>query len=110
MNKVLGTLASAGAGLLLLTAAASAQAVGIGQNGVSISPFSPQQVKRPVTQEDVERQQRLDDDYKAATNKIPDQKSTDPWGNVRSSTPSQASAAKKKPPVKTAQPAVKPAQ
>jgi len=39
--------------------------------------------KRPLTPEEKERQKQLDDDYKAATNKTPDQKANDPWGFVR---------------------------
>ncbi len=39
--------------------------------------------KRPLTPEEQERQKQLDNDYKAATNKIPEQKANDPWANVR---------------------------
>jgi hypothetical protein len=39
--------------------------------------------KRQLTPEEQERQKQLDADYKKATNKIPDQKATDPWGGVR---------------------------
>jgi hypothetical protein len=81
--------------MLVLTAAgASAQGVGISPDGqMSFSPFK-QQDKRPLTQDEIDRQKALDNAYKAATNKIPDQKNTDPWGNVRTSAP--APAAKKK--------------
>jgi hypothetical protein len=74
--------------------AASAQGIGVSPNGqMSFSPFA-QQPKRPLTQEEIEKQKALDDAYKAATNKIPDQRSNDPWATVRptGSTP----AAKKK--------------
>jgi hypothetical protein len=37
--------------------------------------------KRPLTPEEKERQKQLDDDYKAATNKTPDQKANDPWAS-----------------------------
>ena len=37
-----------------------------------------------VTQEEVDKQKALENDYKAATKKIPDKKkSDDPWGGVR---------------------------
>jgi hypothetical protein len=78
--------------MLTLTAAGAwAQAVGVSGDGLSFSPFK-QQDKRPPTQEEVDKQRALDNAYKAATNKIPEQKSTDPWGNVRTTAP----AAKKK--------------
>jgi hypothetical protein len=112
MNRLLRTFAPAGAVFVLLTGSVFAQGIGIGQNGVSVSPFATQQ-KRPLTQEEVEKQQQLDDAYKAAQKKIPDQQTADPWGGVRNSTSAAAApAAKKKPPVKTAQPqpAVKTAQ
>jgi hypothetical protein len=41
---------------------------------------------RRMTQDEYLKQQALDDKYKSATQKIPDQKATvDPWGNVRAS-------------------------
>jgi len=99
MAKALRILACAGAMLALTAAGASAQTVGVSPDGqMSFSPFN-QAPKKPLTQEDVDRQRALDNAYKAATNKIPEQKSTDPWGNVRTSAP--APAAKKK---TTAQP------
>ena len=39
--------------------------------------------KRALTPEERERQKQLDNDYKAATSKVPDQKAIDPWGDVR---------------------------
>jgi hypothetical protein len=39
--------------------------------------------KRPLTPEEQERQKQLDNDYKAATKKIPEQKAYDPWADVR---------------------------
>jgi hypothetical protein len=52
------------------------------------SPFMPKmslgdKEKRQLTPEEQERQKQLDADYKAATNKIPDQKAADPWTIVR---------------------------
>jgi len=92
MRKTLRILACAGATLFLLTAAASAQGVTVGDGGLGFSPFK-QQDKRPPTQDEIEKQQKLDDAYKAATNKIPDQKANDPWAVVR---PSSSTPAPKK--------------
>ena len=39
--------------------------------------------KRQLTPEEQERQKQLDNDYKAATNKIPEQRANDPWADVR---------------------------
>jgi hypothetical protein len=89
MRKTLRTLACAGATLFLLTAAASAQGVTMGDGGVGFSPFK-QQDKKPLTPDEIEKQRKLDDAYKAATNKIPDQKSNDPWAVVRPSSPTPA--------------------
>ncbi len=94
MGRTLRTFACAGAMLVLLTAAATAQAINMDSNGMSLSPFK-QQEKKPLTPDELERQQKLDDAYKAATNKIPDQKSNDPWAVVRPAAP--APAPKKKP-------------
>ena len=94
MAKALRILVSAGAMLVLTAAGASAQGVGVSPDGqLSFSPFK-QQDKRPLTQDEVDKQRALDNAYKNATNKIPDQKSNDPWGSVRTNAP--APAAKKK--------------
>ncbi|HLH92413.1 MAG TPA: hypothetical protein VKX28_28625 [Xanthobacteraceae bacterium] len=43
------------------------------------------------TQDQVDRDNRRDQDYKATLQKLPDQKaSDDPWGNVRSTAPAAA--------------------
>jgi len=93
MATTLRTLACAGAMLVLLTAAASAQAVSVSPNGMGFSPFKEPD-KKPMTQDEIDKEKRLDDAYKSATNKIPDQQSSDPWATVRPS----GSAAKKKQP------------
>jgi hypothetical protein len=95
MATTLRTLACAGAMLVLLMAAASAQAVNVSPNGMGFSPFKEPD-KKPMTQDEIDRQKRLDDAYKSATNKIPDQQSSDPWATVRPS--GSAPAAKKKQP------------
>jgi len=93
MAKALRIFASAGAILVLTAVSASAQGVSVDNGMMGFSPFKQADKPRP-TQEDVEKQQRLDDAYKSATNKIPDQKSNDPWAVVRPSGP--APTAKKK--------------
>ena len=58
--------------------------------------LSLQGENKSLTPEELERQKKLDDDYKAATTKIPNQKQkADPWADVRSATPT-APAPKKK--------------
>jgi hypothetical protein len=67
--------------------------------------------KRKLTPEEEEQQNKIDSDYKAATSKIPAQKTPDPWGDVRpaasgqktSSSTQNASAQKKKPSAQQAQ-------
>jgi hypothetical protein len=73
--------------LALLTTSASAQ--------MPMPSFSLQgDKKRPLTPEEQERQKQLDNDYKAATNKTPEQKAIDPWADVRP-TPTVAAPKKK---------------
>jgi hypothetical protein len=62
--------------LVLLTDHASAQMM----PGMS-QPMQKEQ--KHLTPEEQERQKQLDKEYKAATNKIPDQKAADPWATVR---------------------------
>jgi hypothetical protein len=61
--------------LVLMVSNASAQ--------VPEPSVSPWQKKRLTPSEERERQKKLDDAYKAASKKIPDQKSNDPWAPVR---------------------------
>ena len=87
-RNMLRTLIPAVAVVVVLTGIASAQ-----------SPFTPKvslgaDTKRKLTPEEEEKQKALDQAYKAATSKIPDQKATDPWGDVRPAPP--ASPPKKK--------------
>jgi hypothetical protein len=70
----------------LLNGAASAQ--------MMFSPFAAQQNKRGPTQDEIDKQKALDDQYKNATKKIPDKKVDDPWATVR--TQPQASSQTKK--------------
>ena len=73
--------------LALLTGTASAQ------NPLMPSFHLGGEQKRQLTPEEQEQQKQLDQDYKAATKKVPDQKATDPWASVR---PTQTVTAPKK--------------
>jgi hypothetical protein len=71
-----GRLIPLAGALALMTANASAQGM------PPINLLGAEQ-KRPLTPEEQEQQKKLDDNYKAATNKIPNQKANDPWADVR---------------------------
>ena len=60
--------------LALMTAEASAQ---------GMPPISLRPNERTLTPEERERQKQIDDDYKAATKKIPEQRANDPWAAIR---------------------------
>src|SRR6516165_9172587 len=45
--------------------------------------FHTQKEEKHLAPEQQERQKQLDADYKAATNKVRDQKAYDPWASVR---------------------------
>jgi hypothetical protein len=94
-------------GLLLAAAFALPPPSALAQDGgIPMPKFSlGGEQKRKLTPEEEEQQQKIDADYKAATRKIPDQKTTDPWADVRqapsapgqkASTASQNSSAPKK--------------
>ena len=70
--------------LALLTGTASAQ------NPLMPSVSLGGGQKRQLTPEEQERQKQIDNDYKAATSRVPDQKANDPWAAIRPapSTPS----------------------
>jgi hypothetical protein len=78
MQSRWGRLIPLAGALALMTANASAQGM------PPINLLGAEQ-KRPLTPEEQEQQKKLDDDYRAATNKIPNQKQTanDPWAEVR---------------------------
>ncbi len=64
--------------------------------GVNLAPMD-----KRLTNEEIERNKAIDEEYKATIKKIPDQKpSNDPWGNVRGAGSSQPAA---KPTQKTTQ-------
>jgi hypothetical protein len=70
-------------GIVLAAALAVPTASAFAQN-----PFMPKmslgdKEKKPLTPEEQERQKQLDQDYKTATKKIPDQTAADPWASVR---------------------------
>ena len=60
--------------LALMTAYASAQ---------GMPPISLRPNERTLTPEERERKKQIDDDYKAATKKIPEQRANDPWAAIR---------------------------
>jgi hypothetical protein len=66
-----------------MTAYASAQ---------GMPPISLRGGQRTLTPEERERQKQIDNDYKAASSKIPDQKANDPWAAIR---PTDAAPKKK---------------
>lgn len=78
-------------GLLLAAAVALPGASALAQDGgggggIPLPKFIlGGEQKRKLTPEEEEQQKRIDADYKAATRKIPDQKSADPWADVRQS-------------------------
>jgi hypothetical protein len=72
--------------ILVLVAAAVAMLAGTAtaQMGSPLMPkVSLQGDEKHLTPEEIEKRKQLDDAYKAATNKIPDQKADDPWADVR---------------------------
>jgi hypothetical protein len=60
--------------LALMTAYASAQ---------GMPPISLRGNQRTLTPEELERQKQIDNDYRAATKTIPEQKANDPWAAIR---------------------------
>ena len=78
------------AALVLLVHPALAQSM----PGTAI-PLNSDDAKSP---EEIAKQKRIDDDYKATLKKIPDAKANDPWGNMRSAdTSTQAKSTQLKP-------------
>ena len=73
--------------LALMTAEASAQ---------GMPPISLRPNERTLTPEERERQKQIDNDYKAATSKVPDQKANDAWAAIR---PAPSTPSPKKPTV-----------
>ena len=67
------------AALTLLSGSASAQ-MGGGGGGRPPPPGASDNGTSPLEKE---RQKQIDNDYKAATKGIPDQKPKDPWGEIR---------------------------
>ena len=79
-KDILGKIVRTGAIIALLTGAASAQ---MPMPGINLSP------DRQMTPEEKEKQKVIENAYKSAIEKIPDKKPpADPWGAVRSTTPS----------------------
>jgi hypothetical protein len=78
IQSLLWKLAQAGVLIALFTGSSSAQ-----MPAINLAPTD-----RQLTPEEVEKRRTVDDSYKSAIKKIPDQKHIDdPWGNLRSNTP-----------------------
>ena len=79
VRNMLRVFMAAAAIIALLTSAGYTQ-----QNPLMPSLSIGDAVKRKLTPEEEAKQKQLDDAYRAATKKIPDQNTTvDPWANVR---------------------------
>jgi hypothetical protein len=77
VRYIMGILVPAAAVVAMLTGTAAAQM------GPLTPKLSLQGEEKHLTPEEIEKRKQLDDAYKAATNKIPDQKANDPWADVR---------------------------
>jgi hypothetical protein len=77
---------------ILLTAAIAAALTGSALAQMPMPSISLGGDKPPPTPEQLEKQKIIDKAYRSATQKIPDKKPVDPWGNVR---PSPATASQK---------------
>jgi hypothetical protein len=84
-EAIMRTITVAAAMILLLTAHANSQ---------NLNMLGGLGDKRPLSAEEAAKQKAADEAYKAAVGKIPDQKSTDPWGTVRDTAPSKNSQMK----------------
>ncbi len=89
MNNVVWNLLRAlmliGATIALMSGIASAQFT----PGITLQPDAT----RPLTPEEQEKRKAVDDAYKSAIQKIPNQqKPADPWGNIRSTTPAPSNS------------------
>jgi hypothetical protein len=82
--------------LRVLLPAAAIAAMPVATAYAQMAPIMPKfslgADQRKLSPEEQAKKQQLDDAYKAATNKIPDQRSNDPWADVR-----QTPAPKNKP-------------
>ena len=81
MKGLLRSIASVAAVITLLMGSAFSQSL-----------ILPTNKGTPRSAEDVEREKALEREYKRATEKIPEKKATDPWGNIRSSPPTAPKA------------------
>jgi len=81
-QDILRKFIQAAAIFALLMSTASAQ---LPRAGVDLNPDSS---RRPLTPEEKEKQEAIDDAYKSAMKKIPNkQQAVDPWGNIRPNPP-----------------------
>jgi hypothetical protein len=83
--------------LLRILPAVAVIAILTGTAYAQLAPkFSLGDDKRKLTPEEQEQKRQLDEAYKQATSKIPDQKPSDPWGDVRQAPTAPGPAPKKK--------------
>jgi hypothetical protein len=102
LRTLLGLLLAAAFGVSAMSALAQESGGGGGMPMPKINLMGGE--KRKLSPEEQEQQQKIDDEYKAATKKIPNQKAADPWADVRQAPPAtgqkvstpNASAQKKK--------------
>jgi hypothetical protein len=86
-KRAVATLAGAAAIAAIMTGTAAAQ---LPMPSISLGKDRP-----PPTPEEIEKQKQIDNAYKSATSKIPNQgNANDPWGDVR---PAPTTTPKKKP-------------
>jgi hypothetical protein len=84
---------------LLILPAMAVAAMPAGTARAQLMPkFSLGADQKKLTPEEQEKKRELDNAYKQATNKIPDQKAADPWADVRPPPATPAPALKKKQP------------
>jgi len=57
------------------------------QVGAASREIDPPGTERKLKLEELKRQKNFEDAYRAAIKKIPNQKPKDPWGDIRSSSP-----------------------
>ena len=74
------------AGSIALSALVSGGAAAQFMPGISLGSDA-----RPLTAEEKEKRKKIDDAYRSAVDKVPDQKkSSDPWGGIRTTTTTQS--------------------
>lgn len=76
--KTLGTIAVAGVAVLGLAMLIAPPVAPVQAQGINLMPEL-----RSKTPDEIERERRIEEAYKAKLRTIPDAQKADPWGNVR---------------------------